>query len=356
MSELPVSVCIITKNEEKHIGECLKRIKPYGFEIVVADTGSTDQTRKIAVQYADKVLDFAWINDFSAARNFCASHASNDWIFALDSDEYIDSIDIELLKICMKQRPDEAGSLRRKNLLAGTDGSRGYSTDEMLRFYNRKKYEYVYSIHEQLMEKADKKLAENSYLLPIAVIHHGYLLTKEENLRKQERNVQLLLARLIENPDDSYVNYQLGQSYYILEEYEKALKYYRQGLACAGDISEGYVYVEDMIISMSKAYTLLGKTKEAVAVMETYAPIFKTAKYIYAQGLAYEQDRQPLKALLLYIKTTAMNDVDSIGSSAAYCYERIITIARQIGEEETAKLFIGKYQHYMEETRKVMGE
>ena len=43
MSKIPVSVCIIAKDEQMHIGECLKRLQPYGFEIVVTDTGSTDR-------------------------------------------------------------------------------------------------------------------------------------------------------------------------------------------------------------------------------------------------------------------------------------------------------------------------
>ena len=86
MSKVPISVCIIAKNEEKYIEECLRKLKPYGFEIVVADTGSTDATKEIASRYADKVVDFTWINDFSAARNFCAKQASNNWILALDCD------------------------------------------------------------------------------------------------------------------------------------------------------------------------------------------------------------------------------------------------------------------------------
>ena len=53
-----LSVCIITKNEEQNIRRCLECLKPTGFEIVVADTGSTDNTKKIAAEYTDKVYDF----------------------------------------------------------------------------------------------------------------------------------------------------------------------------------------------------------------------------------------------------------------------------------------------------------
>lgn len=116
MSKVPISVCIIAKNEEKYIEECLRKLKPYGFEIVVADTGSTDATKEIASRYADKVVDFTWINDFSAARNFCAKQASNNWILALDCDEYIESVDIRILRVLLQQKPKQVGVVRMKNI------------------------------------------------------------------------------------------------------------------------------------------------------------------------------------------------------------------------------------------------
>ena len=61
MSKVPISVCIIAKNEERFIEDCLKRLKPFGMEIIVTDTGSTDRTKEIAQKYADKVVDFEWI-------------------------------------------------------------------------------------------------------------------------------------------------------------------------------------------------------------------------------------------------------------------------------------------------------
>ena len=77
----PVSVCIIAKNEEKHIEKCLSSIRSHtaesaDFEIIVVDTGSTDRTKALAAKYADKVLDFTWVNDFSAARNYSVAQAS----------------------------------------------------------------------------------------------------------------------------------------------------------------------------------------------------------------------------------------------------------------------------------------
>ena len=87
---LPVSICIIAKNEEKYIGECLSRLSHFDWEIVVVDTGSTDRTVEIARAYTPNIYHFHWVNDFSAARNYSISKASNDYILAVDCDEYLE--------------------------------------------------------------------------------------------------------------------------------------------------------------------------------------------------------------------------------------------------------------------------
>ena len=89
---LPISVCLISKNEEKNIERCLSLLKPYGFEIILVDTGSTDRTRELALPYADKILDFVWIDDFSAAKNYAASQAKHDWILSVDCDEFLENL------------------------------------------------------------------------------------------------------------------------------------------------------------------------------------------------------------------------------------------------------------------------
>ena len=89
---LPISVCMIAKNEDMHIEECLKRLRPCKFEIIVVDTGSVDRTMETAHRYTDKVYRFDWCDDFSAARNFSISQATNDWILTIDCDEYLENI------------------------------------------------------------------------------------------------------------------------------------------------------------------------------------------------------------------------------------------------------------------------
>ena len=75
-----ISFCLISKNEEKNIKECIEKVKPAVDEIIVLDTGSTDNTVKIAEELGAKIGHFDWDDDFSEARNTAIEMATKDWI------------------------------------------------------------------------------------------------------------------------------------------------------------------------------------------------------------------------------------------------------------------------------------
>lgn len=87
---MTISVCMIVKNEEKNLADCLNCLQDIADEIIIVDTGSTDSTKTIASKYTDKVYDFEWIDDFAAARNFAFSKATQDYIYSADADERLD--------------------------------------------------------------------------------------------------------------------------------------------------------------------------------------------------------------------------------------------------------------------------
>jgi len=87
---ITISLCMIVKNEEKLLARCLDSVADLMDEIIIVDTGSTDRTKEIAARYTDKVFDFAWVNDFAAARNFAFSKASMKYIYSADADEVLD--------------------------------------------------------------------------------------------------------------------------------------------------------------------------------------------------------------------------------------------------------------------------
>lgn len=86
---MTLSVCMIVKDEEETLARCLSCIKAFADEIVVADTGSTDASKEIARAFTDKVFDFPWTDDFSAARNFSFEKASCELVMWLDADDVV---------------------------------------------------------------------------------------------------------------------------------------------------------------------------------------------------------------------------------------------------------------------------
>ena len=87
---ITISVCMIVKNEELLLAQCLDSLQNIADEIIIVDTGSTDRTKEIASRYTDKIFDFPWIHDYSAARNFAAEQASMEYIYMADADERLD--------------------------------------------------------------------------------------------------------------------------------------------------------------------------------------------------------------------------------------------------------------------------
>lgn len=84
-----ISLCMIVKDEEEVLARCLDSVKEIADEIIIVDTGSKDNTKKIAKQYTDFVFDFEWIDDFAAARNFSFSKATMQYCLWLDADDMI---------------------------------------------------------------------------------------------------------------------------------------------------------------------------------------------------------------------------------------------------------------------------
>ncbi len=85
-----ISVCMIVKNEEDKLTACLDGLKSIADEIIIVDTGSSDDTKKIAAKYTDKIYDYKWTGSFADARNYAFGLATCDYIYSADADETLD--------------------------------------------------------------------------------------------------------------------------------------------------------------------------------------------------------------------------------------------------------------------------
>ncbi len=147
---ITISLCMIVKNEEKVLARCLESVKELADEIIIVDTGSTDKTKEIAYQYTDKVYDFEWVFDFSAARNFAFSKATCDYIYSADADEVIDEENRAKFKLLKENLLPEIEIVQ---MYYGNQLSFGtiYNYDRELRpklFKRLRTFEWVEPIHE----------------------------------------------------------------------------------------------------------------------------------------------------------------------------------------------------------------
>ncbi|TJX54288.1 glycosyltransferase family 2 protein, partial [Soehngenia saccharolytica] len=163
-----ISVCIIVKNEQNNIEHCLKCLTPYMPEIIVVDTGSTDNTKAIASQYTDRVYDFPWINDFAAAKNFAISKATNSYVMVLDSDEFIESLDIQKLQEELQKHPYQVGRIFRRNVFE-RNGIQQENTEWINRIFSKELFHYEGCIHEQVT--AINGEAYKTYQTPVVILH-----------------------------------------------------------------------------------------------------------------------------------------------------------------------------------------
>ena len=342
---LPISVCIITKNEEKFLETCLKKLSRYDWEIVVTDTGSTDNTVKIAKQYAQQVHHFTWCNDFSAARNYCVSKASHDWILNVDSDEYLMNEEkpeqlITQLSVCMKN-PESIGLIQQINpFLSGNQQST--AVEPIGRFFHRKYYTYTGSIHEQL-QPLNPHCNPSHLDTLIQVFHEGY--ANPDILRKKsERNIKLLEVSLKNDPEDPYLYYQLGQSYFVLGEYEKACSIFQKGLTF--DVDPNLQYVRTMVESYGHCLLNLKNYQQALTFEGIYDAFASHADFVFLMGLIYMNNGCFDAAIQEFLKATSISDYSVQGINSYLAYYNIGVIYECLGQPKKALSYYKKCGEY----------
>lgn len=337
----PLSACIIAKNEEKNLDSCLRSLKNIVSEIVLVDTGSTDHTQEIAAKYTDKIFSFCWCNDFSAARNYAVSKASNDWIISLDCDEYMKDCDTSVLGdfLCPANQ-QTIGQFSLQNLLP--NGSpQSVQTDIVSRLFHRKYFHFAGSIHEQLVP-LDPSYAPKHFRLPITLIHTGYSIP-DILTQKAHRNITLLLEAL-KREESAYLYYQLGQCYYILEAYEQAADYFEKSFQTDNNLS--LFYVQNLLIQYG--YSLLQLNQASAALQLEQFMEFYSAKpdFLFLMGLIYMNNGMLTAAIDTFQMAARLDNCTLSSEITSMSYYNIAVIYECTGNLDSAREYYKKSGNY----------
>ncbi len=332
---IPISLCIITKNEEVKLEKCLMRVKDYPFEIVIVDTGSNDHTVEMAKKYTDAIYHFDWIQDFAAARNFSIEKASHDWILVLDSDEYVEELDLDEIYRLIEENPTGVGRLLRYS----EDIAHTVTVDRVERLFHRNVYHYKRPIHEQVLP-IDPSTTYYDYPIPLKVEHDGYVGTKEDMKNKAERNLSILLSSEKDFPD-SYTYYQIGQSYYIMSKWELAREYFEKGLSF--DLCPESEFVQLMIVNYGYTLLHLEDNESAKTFFEQVAPYFEFyADFQFYMGYMYFKNQNYLKAALYFINATQKSHFHIQGTNSHLAFYYLGIIYEMLGDKNMARTFYQK--------------
>lgn len=147
-----ISACMIVKNEAAVLKRCLDSLKDLYDELIIVDTGSTDETKEIAKEYTNKIFDFEWIDDFSAARNFATSKATCDYVYVPDADEVLDKENRQKFKL-LKGVLDPAVDIVQMRYVNQLENGSVYNFDAELRpklFKRVRSFVFIDPIHETL--------------------------------------------------------------------------------------------------------------------------------------------------------------------------------------------------------------
>lgn len=194
-----VSLCMIVKNEEKNLADCLRSVGDFASELIIVDTGSTDRTVEIAKSFGARVEYFEWIDDFAAARNESIKYATGEYIFILDGDERILPIDLIRLKWAVALGNADIIKCLTNNIGAASQAyldrlpvTRIFRNDVGLYFEN--------ALHHNLSNEVIVQKDLMTAYTDIVIQHYGY--RPEHSETKKLRNQEVAYKAWQRNPDD----------------------------------------------------------------------------------------------------------------------------------------------------------
>jgi glycosyltransferase involved in cell wall biosynthesis len=227
-----LSLAMIVKNESRCLARCLQSVKGIVHEMIVADTGSTDDTVKIAREFGAKISHFDWVGDFAAARNFAIDQAAGDWILVLDADEWAGKDLAREIPSFIRGQPAVGrlkivSNFRRNNRVF-------HSQSFVARLFPRGAH-FAGRIHEQLASPLPRTNLRGE------LWHDGYL-----DMQKTDRNMKLLAAELEREPDNVYFLFQMALEHNAAGQPEKAFGCLQKAFARArpGDPSAPNIAVD----------------------------------------------------------------------------------------------------------------
>ncbi len=252
-----ISLCMIVKNEERVLSQCLESAKPFFKEIIVVDTGSTDRTKEIAREHGVKLIESTWPDSFAAARNESLSHATGDWIFWLDADDVLPLQSGEaILHAAINAGPEITGFIVPVQFVEEGPNA-GTKVDHVKLIRNFPGIEFEGRIHEQILSSIRKHGGEIVRLNAV-VLHAGYDTSIKGQAKKRTRDWHLLNLDLQDRPKHPFVWFNIGMTHHYTGGHHEAVEALKKSIQFAGGQDS----------HLRKAYSLMGVSYRVLGLLD----------------------------------------------------------------------------------------
>lgn len=309
-----ISLCIIAKNEEKFLEQCLNSVKDIIDEIIIVDTGSTDKTKDIARKFNAKIIDFEWADDFSKARNESLRHATKDWILVLDADETISNDDLGRLRELVSDE-DCVGyyfiirTYTNDSTAAGWASSKddkykeskcaaGWFTTRLIRlFRNGRAVRFNGVVHETIDASIHSLGKVKEAPFPI---HHFGRLKGEKSSYKREM-YQKLGELKISQKSDFHSYSQLGIQAQETGDYGKAIELFKESIKLNDGYFKSWLNLGACYIKLSNFNEAEYSLKQAIALNPSDYSAHNNL------GIAYSKLHKPEMAIKEFLLALQLN-------------------------------------------------
>jgi len=297
-----ISGFIIAKNEEKHISRALGSLQGICDEIVLVDTGSTDKTKEIAQKVTDKIYDFEWIDDFSAARNFALNKCTGDWVVFIDADDEIMLNDQRKVVDLIQNADKETLGFFVNYLYSRT---KFQLTPRIFR--NDQGFEFRMPIHEYL-DVPKEQFKKFKVKRDVFIIHHKKFEDMDSTL---ERNIRILKANIEKDPNNAHLQFFLGRELYNKGDLDGAIDVFNKVLTDIRPEDKSFLY--NLHMHIGRAYQRSKRINDAIRHFDM-ARAYDTR---FAEPLVYKADillydkKDPKAAKVLYEEALSVPKPDT---------------------------------------------
>ena len=280
-----ISLCMMVRDEEAMLPQCLQSVAGWVDEIIVVDTGSVDRTIEIAESFGAKVYHHPWEDDFSKHRNQSLSYASGDWILIMDADEQIESAHGTQIRKIVSDCHEDATNIYF--IVKDFKQNKTSMVSQSIRlFRNHAGVHYEGIVHNKIITPQGGSIKSD-----IVLHHYGYGLSEEKMEEKFHRTFSLLKKQLDENPEDLFA---LFNTAITLQNRDapKSVQYGFKLLSILKHKENAPLFYTNIFYSLAAAFVQLKEIDKAIEICLEAINIFP--KYVDAYWIlcecCFEQD------------------------------------------------------------------